>query len=202
MQTLSKKGPADRKKTATIKALLELAVERNPNDITTSAIAATMGLRQSALFRRFLSKDVILEASMEWAADSLLTRVDSAIHDAPSPLDALESIFMTHIDFISCDPGVPRMLLAELQRPGMTPAKRIAQNLLKQYEERLCNLIETGKLFGQLDQALPTAAAAQLFISAVQGLVIQTLLTETPHKAQADAAGIFALYRHSLEKWS
>jgi len=144
MQTLSKKGPADRKKTATIKALLELAVERNPNDITTSAIAATMGLRQSALFRRFLSKDVILEASMEWAADSLLTRVDSAIHDAPSPLDALESIFMTHIDFISCDPGVPRMLLAELQRPGMTPAKRIAQNLLKQYEERLCNLIETG----------------------------------------------------------
>ena len=130
MRESSKNLPADERKAVTVQTVVKLAAEQNPNDITTSAIASAMGLTQGALFRHFVSKDAIWQTVMEWVADCLLTRVDHAADAAPSPLAALEAIFMTHIDFVTRHPGVPRMLLAELQRPGMTPAKKMALTLL------------------------------------------------------------------------
>lgn len=198
MHTPSKNLPADERKAVTVQAVINLAAVQNPNDITTSAIAKYMGLTQGALFRHFSSKDAIWQTVMEWVADCLLTRVDNAAKAAPSPLAALEAIFMTHIDFVSQHPGVPRMLLAELQRAGMTPAKKMVQALLKRYEERLHNLIEQGKLCGELEPTVATAAAATLFIGTIQGLVIRSLLTESPKKMQTDAAGVFAVYQRGV----
>jgi len=135
---------------------------------------------------------------MEWVADSLLKRVDLAANEAQSPLAALEAIFMTHIDFVSQHPGVPRMLLAELQRAGMTPAKEMVQTLLKRYEERLCSIIEKGKSCGELEPTVSTASAATLFIGTIQGLVMRSLLTKNPKKTQSDAAGVFAIYQRGV----
>lgn len=198
MQTPTKNLPADERKAVTVQAVIDLAAEQNPNDITTSAIAKYMGLTQGALFRHFISKEAIWQTVMEWVADCLMTRVDHAAETAPSPLAALEAIFMTHIDFVSRHPGVPRMLLAELQRAGMTPAKKMVQTLLKSYEERLCSIIEQGKLCGELEPAVATASAATLFIGTIQGLVIRSLLTENPKKTQSDAAGVFAVYQRGV----
>ncbi len=198
MRESSKNLPADERKAVTVQTVVKLAAEQNPNDITTSAIASAMGLTQGALFRHFVSKDAIWQTVMEWVADCLLTRVDHAADAAPSPLAALEAIFMTHIDFVTRHPGVPRMLLAELQRPGMTPAKKMALTLLKRYEERLCTLIEQGKASGELEPNVATAAAATLFVGTIQGLVMQSLLTTNPEKAQSDAAGVFAIYQRGV----
>ncbi len=56
--------PADERRAATIEAVIHLAAEQNPSDITTTAIAQRMGLTQGALFRHFPSKDAIVEAVM------------------------------------------------------------------------------------------------------------------------------------------
>ncbi|NTV48136.1 MAG: TetR/AcrR family transcriptional regulator [Geobacteraceae bacterium] len=198
MRPPSKNLPADERKAVTVQTVVKLAAEQNPNDITTSAIASAMGLTQGALFRHFVSKDAIWQTVMEWVADCLLTRVDNATDAAPSPLAALEAIFMTHIDFVTQHPGVPRMLLAELQRAGMTPAKKMVQTLLKRYEERICSLIEQGKSCGELEPTVATASAATLFIGTIQGLVIRSLLTENPKKTQSDAAAVFAVYHRGV----
>ena len=198
MKTPSRNLPADERKAVTVQAVINLAAEQNPNDITTSAIAKYMGLTQGALFRHFTNKEAVWQTVMEWVADCLLTRVDDAADAASSPLAALEAIFMTHIDFVSRHPGVPRILLAELQRAGMTPAKEMVQTLLKRYEERLCSLIEQGKSCGELEPTVATASAATLFIGTIQGLVIRSLLTENPKKMQTDAAGVFSVYQRGV----
>jgi hypothetical protein len=105
---------------------------------------------------------------------------------------------MTHIDFVTRHPGVPRMLLAELQRPGMTPAKKMALTLLKRYEERLCSLIEKGKLCGEVEPNVATAAATTLFVGTIQGLVMQSLISSNHEKAQSDAAGVYAIYQRGI----
>ena len=102
--------PADERRAETVQAVVELAATQNPKEITTAAIAKHMGVTQGALFKHFPSKESILEAVMEWVAEHLLARVDQAAAAAPSPLAALEAIFMTHIHFVSEHPGVPRML--------------------------------------------------------------------------------------------
>jgi len=178
--------------------LITLAAEHNPTDITTSAIAKRMGLTQGALFRHFPSKDAILQAVMEWVAERLLARVDKAAHASSTPIDALEAVFMTHIEFVVEHPGVPRMLIGELQRSEDTATKRMVRTLIRGYRERLIRLMEAGKRQGQLDSELDTRAASTLFIGTIQGLVLQSLLTGNVERIRSEAPGAFAIYRRGI----
>ena len=198
MQTNPKHLPADERRAVTVEAVVELAAEQNPNDITTAAIAKQMNLTQGAIFRHFPSKDSIWEAVMEWVAGQLLARTNKAAEKAASPIAALEAMFKTHIDFISRHPGVPRILFGELQHAEDTPAKRIVQTLLIRYSERLHALIEKGKSQGELIQEVDTTAAASLFIGMIQGLIMQSLLAGNIHRMRDEAPGVFAIYLRGI----
>lgn len=190
--------PANERRAATVEAVVDLAGEQNPSDITTTAIAQRMGLTQGALFRHFPTKGAILEAVMSWVTERLLTRVDKAAAGITSPVAALEAMFMTHIDFVSEHPGVPRMLFGELQRSGETLPKRMVQTLICHYNERLRHLLEAGKGQGELDTELDVDAAAVLFIGTIQGLVMQSLLAGDVARIRRDAPGVFAIYRRGI----
>lgn len=192
------KLPADERRAVTVDTVVELAAEQNPSEITTSAIAKRMGLTQGALFRHFPTKDAILQAVMEWVAEQLLSRVDKAAEAAASPLHALEAVFMAHIDFVVQRPGVPRIIFGELQRAEETAPKRLVQTIVRRYGERLHKLIEAGKANGELDPGLDSEAAAVLFIGAIQGLVMQSLLAGDVGRIRRDAPRAFAIYRRGI----
>ena len=190
---------AEERRAATVQAVVDLAAEQNPAEITTTAIADRMGLTQGALFRHFPSKEAILEATMSWVSERLLARVDKAADGAATPAAALEAMFMTHIDFVARHPGVPRMLFGELQRPGETLPKRMVQTLIRQYEQRLRRLMEAGKAQGELSAELNVDAAAVLFIGTIQGLVMQSLLAGKVSRIRHDAPAVYAIYRRGIE---
>jgi len=192
--------PADERRAATVEAVIKLAAEQNPSDITTTAIAQRMGLTQGALFRHFPTKDAILEAVMTWVAERLLSRVDKAAQNSASPLAALEAVFMAHIDFVSEHPGVPRMLFGELQRSGDTLPKKMVQTLIQRYGERLRHHLERGKAIGELDANLDIEAASVSFIGSIQGLVMQSLIADDTARIRRDAPGVFAIYCRGIER--
>jgi AcrR family transcriptional regulator len=189
---------ADERRAATVQAVVDLAAEQNPSDITTTAIAQRMGLTQGALFRHFPSKEAILQAVMSWVTERLLARVEKAAAGTASPVAALEAVFMTHIDFVTEHPGVPRIIFGELQRPGETPLKQMVQALIRRYGERLRRLLEAGKAQGELDTGLDADAAATLFIGTIQGLVMQSLLAGDVARIRRDAPVVFAIYRRGI----
>lgn len=190
--------PADERRAATVEAMIQLAAQQNPSEITTTAIAKQMGVTQGALFKHFPTKEAILESVMSWVAERLLARVDKAAAVAGSPLQALEAVFMTHVDFVVQHPGVPRMLFGELQRAEMTAPKRMAQTLIRRYGERLHSLIEAGKNAGELSPTIDTAAAVTLFVGTIQGLVMQSMLAGDVRRIRKEAPGVFALYRRAI----
>ncbi len=198
MTVSSKHLPAEERRLVTVETVIELAGEQNPSEITTAAIAKRMGLTQGALFRHFPNKDAILQAVMEWVAERLLSRLEKAIDAKSSPLDALESMFMAHVAFIGEHPGIPRMLFAELQRSGETAPKRMAQTLLRRYEERLNRLFEQGKACGEIDEKLDNEAAATLFIGTVQGLVMQSLIAGDASHMHRNAPKVYAIYQQGI----
>ena len=190
---------APERRRVTVETVIDLAAEQNPADITTGVIAQRMGVTQGALFRHFPSKDAILQAVMEWVAERLLARIDKATSATSSPIDALEAAFFAHIEFIMEHPGVPRMLFGELQRAEQTLAKRMAHTLIQRYGERLGRLIADGKEQGEFADTLDDKAAVALFIGAIQGLVMQSLLVGDVAQIRAIAPGVFALYRRAVE---
>lgn len=198
MASPSKHLPAEERRAVTVETVIELAGERNPSQITTAAIAQRMGVTQGALFRHFPDKDAILTAVMEWVAERLLARMEKAVASAPSPLAALEAMFMAHAAFVAEHPGVPRMLFGELQRAEETAPRRMAQALIRRYGERLTRIIEQGMAAGELDAGLDTEAAAILFIGTIQGLVMQSLLAGDVGRIRRDAPRVFAIYRQGI----
>ncbi|GAB1460696.1 nucleoid occlusion factor SlmA [Thauera sp.] len=186
--------PAETRRAVTVEAVIELAAERDPGEITTAAIASHMKLTQGALFRHFPSKDAIWEAVMEWVAERLLARVDRAAAQAASPLAALQAIFLAHADFVAEHPGVPRMLFGELQRAEATPAKRLARTLLERYGERIRARLEAGKAAGEVSAALDIDAAVTLFVGTLQGLIMQSVLAGDILRIRQDAPRVFAIY--------
>lgn len=198
MALRSRPLPADERRAATVDAVIALAAEQNPGDITTAAIAQHMGLTQGALFRHFPSKDAILETVMGWVSERLLAQLDAAAASAATPLDALEAMFMAHVDFVARHPGVPRMLFGELQRPGDTLPKRMAQTLTQGYAQRLRRHLAAGIAQQELDPGLDVDAAATLFIGTVQGLVMQSLIAGDVARMRRDAPGVFAIYRRGI----
>lgn len=200
MQVRTKHLPADERKAVTIEAVVGLAAEQNPSEITTAAIASRMRLTQGALFRHFPSKEAIWQSVLEWVAQRLLSRTDKAAQTAPSPLAAIEAMFKTHIDFIAEHPGVPRVLFGELQNHDNTPTKLMVQTLINGYRERLKAIMDKGKVLGELDEGLDTRAAATLFIGMIQGLVIQSLLAGDAARLKKDAPGAFEIFRSGIRR--
>jgi AcrR family transcriptional regulator len=190
--------PADARRAETVQAVIALAGEQNPGDITTAAIASRLGLTQGALFRHFPSKDAILEAVMAWVSDRLLARIEAALEGSATPLAAMEAAFLAHAGFVSEHPGVPRMLFGELQRSEDTPAKRLVRHLLGRYRERLAQQVEQGKRDGSLARDLDTGVIVSGFIGSLQGLVIQSLLSGEPHRIRDGAPAAFALYQRGI----
>ncbi|MCK9540235.1 TetR/AcrR family transcriptional regulator [Dokdonella sp.] len=200
MDSRSRNLPAEKRRAVTVESVVELAGTRNPGEITTAAIADHMNVTQGALFRHFLNKEAIWQAVMEWVAERLLVRIDRSVQGVDSTLDALQAMFMTHIEFVAEHPGVPRMMFGELQRAESTPAKRMVQTLIQGYRQRLQDQIDKGKAHGELVASLDSTAAAILFIGTIQGLVMQSLLVgDVAHLRQA-APGVFAIYRRGIEK--
>ncbi len=194
----SKHLPADERRAATVEAVVALAAQTNPSDISTTAIAKHMGVTQGALFKHFPTKESIIEAVMGWVADRLLARIDAATRKAATPLAALEAVFMTHVEFVTIHPGVPRMLFGELQRAEMNGPKRLVQALIARYSERVRALIAQGKAAGEIRANMDEGSAALLFVGMVQGLVMQSLLAGDVRQMSDQAAGVFALFRDAL----
>jgi TetR/AcrR family transcriptional regulator len=190
--------PAEERRAVTIEAVIALAGTQNPSDITTAAIAKHMNLTQGALFRHFPTKDALWQSVMEWVAVRLLARLDAAEQGIASPLGAMHAMFMGHLEFVLKHPGVPRMLFGQLQTTESTAAKRMAQTLLQGYAERLRTRIDAGKALGEISPEIQTQAAAALFIGTIQGLVMQSLLSNDLQHLRNEAAAVYAIYERGL----
>lgn len=203
--TMKRSGPArqgnlsaEERRAVTVEAVIELAGEQIPSDITTAAIASHMKLTQGALFRHFASKAQIWEAVMDWVADRLLSRLDRASADNHSAMARLEAIFKAHLEFVAEHPGVPRLMFGELQRPEDTAGKQVARRLIQRYASRLTTIIEQGRSSGELHAQVDPKAAATLFIGTIQGLVMQSMLSGNLRRLSQDAPGVFEIYRRGI----
>ncbi len=198
MTQRAKHLPSDERRAEAVEAVVELAASANPEAITTSAIAARMKLTQGALFRHFPTKDAIWQGVMEWVSERLLARIDRLAGAESDPLAALKAMFLGHVDFVAEHPGVPRMMVGQLQNAGETPAKRMARTLVENYANRLRRILAAASAEGVLPADLDIDAAAALFLGMIQGLVMQHLIHGDSARMRADASRVWAIYRAGL----
>ena len=190
---------ADERKFETVKAVIDLASEQNPAEITTNEIAKKMGLTQGAIFRHFPNKDSILEATLQWVAVKLLEKVDKAARNEESCIAALKAMFLSHVNFVYQHPGVPRMLFGELQKTNDSLAKKMVLTLLKQYQQRLKVLFKKAVTNNELKASIDIEVAIVMYMGMVQGLVVRSLLADKDANIKEFAPKVFDIYIAGLK---
>lgn len=181
-----------------VQTVLQLAAGRSPGDITTADIAAAMGLTQGAVFRHFPNKEAIWLAVAGWLAETLLAAIETAAAADAEPLAGLQEIFRAHVRFVMAHPGVPRFIFHELQQPGESPVKARIQAMLQAYRGLVVRLLKAAKRARRIPSGLDEAAATALFIGAIQGLVMQSMLAGNVKEISRLAEGVLAVYLSAL----
>jgi AcrR family transcriptional regulator len=198
MNTVIARLPTEERQTGIVAAALRLAREASPALITTSDIAAAVGVTQGALFKHFATKDGIWLAAMGWVAAQLLAALETAAREAASPLEALGAMFEAHIAFVVAHPGVPRLIFHELQRPSDSPIKQVVRTLLKSYRKLLRQQLDAAVAQGEVSAAIDLEAATTLFVGVIQGLVMQSMAAGNAAAVKSQAAAVFQIYRRGI----
>jgi AcrR family transcriptional regulator len=190
--------PATERRALSVQTVLKLANERSPVEITTEAIAASMGLTQAALFRHFPTKEALWQEALQWATGELYAAFEEAARRAESPPEALERIYHTHLDFVSKNPGVPRILFLELQNPAESVSRTTVREMLSRCTSRLEEIIASGIANGSFDEAIDARSAATMFIGMLQGRVMQAMIAGNGNAPNANPEKLFNLFLRSI----
>ncbi len=194
------KQPTEVRQAGLVEAALALAAQRNPADISTTDLARAVGISQGAVFRHFPSKDAIWLAVLAWVTTQLIGRLQAAAAGSQAdgqdvhPLEALQAVFIAHVEFVVAHPGVPRVVFQELQHPQETALTLAVRGLMQQHRNLVIDLLQRAQAQNLLAPATDLPAAAVLFLGAVQGLVMQSLVSGQVGAITSQAAGVFTLW--------
>lgn len=186
------------RQTEIIATMIRLSAERCPADITTTDIAKAMSLTQGALFRHFASKEAIRLAVVEWIEVHLMLELLAARERSPDALAALKAMFMAHVGFAKTHPGAPRLIFGELQQPAESPVKQRVQQIMQRYRQNLSQTLASAMEAKLIRADVDCPSAAALFLGAIQGLVIQAMLSGGTEQMEQQAVGVLNLYLAGL----
>ncbi|WP_144780328.1 TetR/AcrR family transcriptional regulator [Marinobacter maritimus] len=189
----------EKRQAETIEAVIELCGSSNPSTLTTSDIAKGINLSQGALFKHFPNKGNLWEAVAKWMAKQMIDKVFRVSEQYQSPIRALEAMFLAHISFISKKPGVPKLMLGELQKPDKVGARVIIDHVLNDYRDRVILLLREGVLKNEIRNDIDIEAAAISYLGSVQGLIIQSLILNDMAMAKDYAARVFEIFKAGIE---
>lgn len=175
-----------------IKAAIDLAGDRGPDEVTTQDMARAIGVTQGAIFRHFPNKDMIWMGVVHWVRGRLMTVVDAAASQGKDPIDSLQRIFYAHLGFVEKHPALPRLLLSGhlLRNPKV---RLLIQETLRAYEEKLRDLLAQAKVEQLITADLQEAHAASALLSLIQGLVARIYLLDQKRLAE-EGGRAFSIY--------
>ena len=189
---------SEQRREKTVQAVIDLCAIQDPANITTGDIAKQMNVTQGALFRHFANKDEVWQSVIEWVAEKVMNKLNAAVNPTDKPLTQLQAMYLAHIEFIARHPGVPRLLLGQLQHPQPTVARKMVQTLLSRYRSKVKLLLSGATEQAELAPNIDIEAAATQYIGMIQGLVIQSLLMDDIGYLQSQASNAFQLYCYGI----
>lgn len=192
------KQPTEVRQASLIAAALALAAERSPADVTTAQLAQAIGVTQGAVFRHFESKEAIWVAVLDDTTERLISQLAAAAEPHTNGLKALAAVFEAHVAFVAEHPGLPRLVFQELQRPQETALKGRVRQLMQAYRLLLTGLLQRAQDQGSLAKGTDLQAATVALMGAVQGLVMQALMSGDTAAMRAQAPRVFQLLLKGL----
>ena len=151
-------------------AMLEAGPETK---ITTARLAEEVGVSEAALYRHFPSKTKMFEALIEFAEETVFSRIKLILADEQSAIDASNRILMLLLGFCERNPGIARLLHGEAL---LGEPERLYVRVVQFYdrlETQLRTVLRQAELQEQMRTSIVLNDAAGLLMAAAEGRISQ-----------------------------
>lgn len=169
---------AEERREEVIRATLELAAEAGPDQVTTEAVAAAVGVTQAAIFRHFPRKADIWEAVALWLRERMVQRWRDAGRSDLAPQQRLRAVLAAQFIFIDHYPALPAILLARGLDGKRGTVRDGLLGIMGAFKMALSAILAEGRAAGDFRQDIDVDRAAQTLIAIAQGTAVRWVLTE------------------------
>lgn len=193
----SRRGKSDGRREQIVQATLSLLGDVPLDQLSTRQIAREIGVSQPALFRHFSSKEDLLLAAIESTRLSLGAVAEEVLSQPWGARKQLESLAGRLLEHLEKNPGLPRLLFANVAAGG-GPMLGTIQQLHAMQSSLIAELVREGQREGAFDASIDARDAALLFMGFLQGLTLTRKLVGGTESLPEQGKRLFKLWLRSV----
>ena len=164
-------------------------LETNPGTrITTAALARHVGVSESALYRHFPSKAKMIDGLIEFAEETVFSRVADILTTQPTVAGQCGDILLLLLSFCEKNPGFARLFAGDALQGETDRLRTRTRQFYDRIETQLRQLVREQAM--RRDSAAPLSpnAAANLMLASAEGRINQFVRSEFKHSPTRDWA--------------
>lgn len=179
-------------------AALHLIATQGLNGLSMAALARSVGLVPSALYRHFRDKDEVLDAVVDALRQRLLQNVCRVTEEAEDPLEQLRRLLALHVRLILEHHSLPRMLFSGEVYAGHPDRKVRLHDAVSAYLGEVAAIVRSGQERNLIREEVNPETAAVLFLGVIQPAAILRHLSDGEFDAAKHVERAWPLFRQAI----
>lgn len=149
-------------------------LEKSPGErITTAGLARAVGVSEAALYRHFASKAKMFEALIEFAEESVFSRVNRILEDEKNTEKRCANLLYLALMFADKNPGITRVLLGDALVGERERLQTRVEQFFSRLESQFKQILREAEMRDGLQLKLPVDSACTLLVSVIEGRMHQ-----------------------------
>jgi AcrR family transcriptional regulator len=173
------------------RAALAVVAEQGVRRLSIASVARRVGIVPSALYRHFKSKDAIIDTVLGLVRERLLENVRAVTVAASDPFEQLRLLLARHLQFITENQALPRVVFSEQVYEGRPGRRRAMFRTIQAYLDEVAAIVKRGQADGRIQKDLDPATVAVMFLGLIQPAAILWHMSD----------GEFDVTQHAERAW-
>jgi AcrR family transcriptional regulator len=150
------------------RAALRLMARRGAGGLRIGALARSVGLVPSAVYRHFRGRDAVMDLVLDYVRDELMANVAAVRTQARDPLKRLHRLLRRHVRLIVQNRAILRVVFSE-DVFGESPRRREqVRALMHDYLGAVAELFQEGQQAGRVRRDAEPRTLALMFLGLIQ----------------------------------
>lgn len=155
-----------------LQALAQMLEATPGGKITTASLAREVGVSEAALYRHFPSKAKMIEGLIEYAEETLFSRISTILSDHEDAATRCHNILFLLLTFVERNPGFARLFVGDALQ-GETERLRFRMcQLLDRIETQMRQCMREDRALQQFGD-VGISAKANLLLASTEGQIMQ-----------------------------
>ena len=192
--------PAGNRKQQIVEVALDLLDEGGTDDVSTTSIAARIGVSQPAVFRHYPTKEALWLGVLDWLDEQLQQiRARAVAAEGEDELAVLARTFSHHLDLVARRPALAKLVFSASLRSQFPSLNQRFLGLHTGYESDVERLLRQAQASGRISREVRVRDAVRAYFALIQGVGFQMVIARSASYTAADRRRVFELFERGLK---